>query len=88
MLEEKISCQLKLRSSTTTTTTIKPFIPKQVRVGKRGNHMSQKKKGQQERKRRGKTKGEKKPNRKRRRGNKTLSQKSEKGQKKNLTKWQ
>jgi hypothetical protein len=60
MLEEKINCQLKLRSSTTTTTTIKPFIPKQVRVGKRGNHMSQKKQGQQERKRRGKTKGEKK----------------------------
>jgi hypothetical protein len=33
----------------------------------------------QERKRRGKTKGDKKPNQKRRKDNKTLSQKSEKG---------
>jgi hypothetical protein len=33
----------------------------------------------QERKRNGKTKGDKKPNRKRRKDNKTLSQKSEKG---------
>jgi hypothetical protein len=86
MLEEKINCQLKLRSSTTTT--IKPFIPKQVRVGKRGNHMSQKKTGTTRAKKKGENKGRKKPNRKRRRGNKTLSQKSEKGQKKNLTKWQ
>jgi hypothetical protein len=43
--------------------------------------MSQKTGTKQERKRR-KTKGDKKPNRKRRRDNKTLSQKSEKGQKK------
>jgi hypothetical protein len=36
----------------------------------------------QERKRRGKTKGNKKPNRKRRKGNKTLSQESRKGREK------
>jgi hypothetical protein len=36
----------------------------------------------------GETNGDKKPNRKRRKGNKTLSQKSEKGREKNLTKRQ
>jgi hypothetical protein len=36
----------------------------------------------------GKTNGDKKPNRKKRKGNKTLSQKSEKGREKNLTKRQ
>jgi hypothetical protein len=36
----------------------------------------------QERKRRGKTKGNKKPNQKRRKGNKTLSQESRKGREK------
>jgi hypothetical protein len=41
--------------------------------------MSQKTGIKQKRKRRGKTKGDKKPNRKRRKDNKTLSQKSEKG---------
>jgi hypothetical protein len=42
--------------------------------------MSQKKTGtKQEGKRRGETKGDKKPNQKRRKDNKTLSQKSEKG---------
>jgi hypothetical protein len=41
--------------------------------------MSQKTGIKQERKRKGKTKGDKKPNRKRRKDNKTLSQKSEKG---------
>jgi hypothetical protein len=40
----------------------------------------------QEWKRRGKIKGDKKPNKKRRKDNKTLSQKSEKGSGKNLTK--
>jgi hypothetical protein len=40
----------------------------------------------QERKRKEKTKENKKPNQKMRRSNKTLSQKSEKGRKKNLTK--
>jgi hypothetical protein len=35
--------------------------------------------GEQERKGRGKTKGDKKPNQKRRKCNKTLTQKSEKG---------
>jgi hypothetical protein len=42
----------------------------------------------QERKRRGETMGDKKPNLKRRKCNKTLSQKSKKGQEKNLTKRQ
>jgi hypothetical protein len=59
MLEEKINCQLKLRSSTTTTTTIKPFIPKQVRVGKRGNHMSQKKRDNKSEKEGGKQRAKK-----------------------------
>jgi hypothetical protein len=44
--------------------------------------MSQKIRDKQERKRTGKTNGDKKPNRKKRKGNKTLSQKSEKGRKK------
>jgi hypothetical protein len=44
--------------------------------------MSQKIGTKQERKRRGKTKGNKKPNQKRRKGNKTLSQESRKGRKK------
>jgi hypothetical protein len=48
----------------------------------------EKKVTKQEQKRSGKTKGDKKPNWKRRKSNKTLSQKSEKGQEKTLTKRQ
>jgi hypothetical protein len=48
--------------------------------------MSQKNRCKTRAKKKGKTKGDKKPNKKRRKYNKTLSQKSEKGQEKNLTK--
>jgi hypothetical protein len=48
--------------------------------------MTQKTGTKQERKRRGETKGDKKSNQKRRKGNKTLTQKSVKGQEKQLNK--
>jgi hypothetical protein len=50
--------------------------------------MSQKNRDKTRAKKEGETMGEKKPNRKRRKYNKTLSQKSEKGQEKNFTKMQ